>query len=80
MIITKEALLLVAAGVYHYPKSRKWSDTTEEKKFRTISGCSVEVAVDVWNRIHTSLKPGCLPKHLLWSLVFLKTYATEEIH
>jgi DDE superfamily endonuclease len=80
MIITKEALLLVAAQVLDYPKHRKWAIETEEQKFRSHFGCSIDVAVDVWNLIHTDLKHAAQPKHLLWSLVFVKIYATEDVH
>ena len=36
----------------------------------------------LWNRIiaHDQSETSGNPKHLLWALVFLKVYSTEEIH
>jgi hypothetical protein len=81
MIITEEALLEIAAKVLDYPASRRWKESTDRTKFRKFFGCSVEVATNLWNRIEsTSLKHRSLPKHLLWTLSFLKTYGTEEVN
>jgi hypothetical protein len=66
--------------VLDYPAHRKWSQAVEHNKFRSFFGCSSEVATDLWNRIENGLRQRSLPKHLLWTLIFLKTYATEEIH
>jgi hypothetical protein len=80
MIITQDSLLEVAAKLLDYPQYRKWKKETELRKFRSFFGCSTVTAADLWNRIESRLKNRSLPKHLLWSLVFLKTYATEEVH
>jgi hypothetical protein len=80
MIITEEALLEVVAKVLEYPKTRRWHKETELQKFRSFFGCSACVGTVLWNRIEQSLKQRSLPKHLLWTLVFIKSYATEEVH
>lgn len=80
MIITEEALLEVAAKVLEYPTHRRWKKEVELQKFRSFFGCSSVVATDIWNRIHDRLKQRTLPKHLLWALLFLKHYGTEEVN
>lgn len=80
MILTQQALLEIAEKVLEYPKNRKWKDTVEQAKFRSFFGCSCKVATDLWNRLEKGLKQRSLPKHLLWTLVFLKHYSTEEVH
>jgi hypothetical protein len=34
--------------------------------------------MNVWNRLEDTIDKSAKPKHLLWSLVFLKTYASSE--
>jgi hypothetical protein len=79
MIITEESLMEVAAKLLDFPKSRKWKEETEQKKFRHFFGCSACVAVIIWNKIEGNLKNRALPKHLLWSLIFIKHYGSEEV-
>ena len=54
---------------------------TEDRKFRETFGCGLLVAFSVWNIL---LKSDVIPDggtilHFLWTLMFLKVYATEKI-
>jgi hypothetical protein len=80
MIITAEALREVAGKVLDYPQNRRWKEQTEERKFRSFFGCSSSTATKLWNLIEIRLKQRSLPKHILWTLVFIKTYGTEEVN
>ena len=46
-----------------------------DHQFRSYFGVSAKVCVDLWHRMSLSL--GAKPKHLLWALLYLKTYGTE---
>jgi hypothetical protein len=50
--------------------------SAQERSFRSFFGAPIEVVCDIWNRL-TNLKPAAKPKHLLWSLVFIKSYVIE---
>lgn len=52
----------------------------EDKTFRGFFGAPIAVIANIWNRIEPNLEDAAKPKHLLWSLVFLKIYATEDVH
>lgn len=55
------------------------SKLTGYRKYRTFYGVSPEVCSMLWNRILQ--KPsGAQPKHLLWSLLFLKNYNKEHVN
>jgi hypothetical protein len=51
-------------------------------RFRSVFGAGSTVVVDVWNRIeaHAPIDKGGQPKHLLWALVLLKVYQSDEVH
>ena len=75
----------VAKKVLRWPSHRMWNANDKHRKFRSIFGASSGVVADIWNRIVEKNagdfdQPGAEPKHLLWALVFLKCYSTEEIH
>ena len=51
-----------------------------ERDFRAHFGVRVHVCLKVWEYCEDDfLRLNILPKHLLWGLLFLKTYATEPI-
>ena len=51
----------------------------EEKMFRALFGCSVQVAFKLWNLLQTSrlMPEGGTMTHLLWMCLFIKVYPTE---
>lgn len=55
------------------------STMTGYRKFRSFFGVSPNVCAVTWKLIQN--KPqGSEPKHLLWCLLFLKTYNTEHVN
>ena len=49
----------------------------DDRTFRTLFGVSPEVCVDLWQIC--KFKKSTRPKHLLWALLFIKVYATEDV-
>ena len=56
------------------------SYVTQNQHFRVICGVHPTVCMIVWGELKWSMlvEDACKPKHLLWALIFLKTYATES--
>ena len=56
------------------------SYVTQNQHFKVICGVHPTVCVLVWGELKQSMlvKDTCKPKHLLWVLIFLKTYTTES--
>ena len=48
--------------------------------FRSFSGASSKVCALLWHFVDHSNNPTVAQKHLLWALLFLKIYATENVH
>jgi DDE superfamily endonuclease len=78
MAITKDALEKVVADTLRFPENRRWSDKTLDRKIRAHFGAPASVITDLWNRLEGNIEVSSQPKHLLWSLVFLKTYSSSE--
>ena len=57
---------------------------TQDRDFRSQFGVNWRVCSSLWNLLdeHFSSAPGLKrqPKHLLWALMFLKTYANESTY
>ena len=56
-----------------------------DSTFRGFFGASISVITHIWNRLQPFIDDEHAasshhPRHLLWSLVFLKIYSTEEVH
>lgn len=79
--MTDEHIELVAKEVLRWPDNRKWKSKDKDMRIRACFGAPSDIIADIWNRMNAyGLKDGAHPKHLLWALVFLKVYSTEEIH
>lgn len=52
----------------------------DKRRFRSLFGISAEVCAIVWKRIEAGRPSKSEPRHLLWSLMFLKVYATATVH
>ena len=50
----------------------------EEQIFRALFGCSLQIIIDIWQKISVDLPQKTCPYHLLWSLLFMKIYGNEE--
>ena len=50
-----------------------------DRAFFAHFGCSSDVISIVWQKIHRIKPRSCKPKHVLWALLFLKTYNSEDV-
>jgi hypothetical protein len=59
-------------------KSLKWID---KEICESLIGVSYDICAELWNLINplVSASKNAKPKHLLWTLLFLKNYSTEEV-
>lgn len=55
------------------------SGITANRKYRSFFGISPEVCAKLW-RLLTEKPTNSKPKHLLWSLLFLKCYNVEHVN
>ena len=79
----EETIELVAKETICWPESRKWNARDKDRRFRSCFGASSKIVAILWNKIianNGQIESGGKPKHLLWALVHLKVYSTEEIH
>ncbi len=60
---------------------RQHSQSQATKQFHSLYGASPFVCSLLWGMIvgFGELDPYCHPKHLMWTLLFLKTYLPETI-
>ena len=83
MKITPEVIEIASKNTLRWPESRRWNSRDKDRRFRACFGAPREVVANIWNRIDDApggIESGAEPKHLLWALVHLKVYSTEEIH
>ena len=58
---------------------RGLSESTRNRRFWSYFGVSIDGSSDVWCYFFPYFDKGKLPVHLLWILMFLKLYPTEEV-
>jgi len=76
-----EAIELVARETLGWSENRRWNTKDKDKRFKACFGASSTIVAELWNRIQArGIDSAARPKHLLWALVHLKVYSTEEIH
>ena len=56
--------------VYHLP----------ERRFKALFGVSSEICAILWEELKVARLTNSKPVHLLWALLFLKNYATEDVN
>jgi hypothetical protein len=80
-IIDANGIEIWAQQVLRWPDKRKWTSESN-MRFRSVFGAGSAVVADVWNRIEADgeILKGAEPKHLLWALVLLKVYQSDEVH
>jgi hypothetical protein len=90
MILAPKAFLSIGLNVAHRQESIQQvkipivsGKNTREIRFRALFGVSSDVCSHVWEYIIT-FQPDNVPKktkpdHLLWCLLFLKTYDSETV-
>lgn len=66
-------------GLAYIKHGNTRSTVTSHRKFRSFFGVSPNVCAELWCLIQN--KPiNSKPKHLLWSLLFLKCYNVEHVN
>ena len=73
-----------------WPENRTWVSNSADRRIRSFFGAPSSIIAIVWNKIWDRLSPGekdavckrgkpqC--QYLLYALVFLKVYSSEEVH
>eukprot|EP00536_Pseudo-nitzschia_multiseries_P012726 jgi/Psemu1/32962/gm1.32962_g len=79
-MVDAEYVANAARIVLAFPAKRKWNSKDKEGRIISVFGASSSVIAEIWNRIEPNVQEGIELKHLLWALVFLKVYWTEEVH
>ena len=69
----------IAKETVGWPESRRWDANLGDGRFRSLFGVSSRITANIWNRVVPSVNGQAHPKHLLWALVFLKVYSSEEV-
>ena len=59
-----------AAGLHSVPQKRR---------FRCLFGVTPQVCSNIWQMMGERLPNGGQQQHLLWGLLFLKIYGTEDV-
>ena len=54
-------------------------ETLFMERYQSEFGVNIAITVKLWNHIRESLPDNAQPKHLLWTLYFLKTYPIESV-
>jgi hypothetical protein len=83
MKVTKQAIDAIeqtAKEVLRWPDNRKWNSVDKDERFRALFGAPCIVIAEIWHRLIPMVEEKTDRKHLLWGLLFLKVYSTEEVH
>jgi hypothetical protein len=73
-------VLRLARIIWSREPDKARSTQTEDRDFREHFGCGVLVALSLWGLLLTTalLPDGGTLEHLLWTLMFMKTYAKQK--
>jgi hypothetical protein len=65
--------------IMHDDPFKESAPATEDRHFRALFGCPVDVALHLWLMLvdHDLVPSGATMKHFLWALLFLKVYPTD---
>lgn len=74
---TPAGFLTLAGTIMMSSKSSTNSRNFTIRQYIGHFGCSPDVCTTLWELI--PYQKGGLPKHLLWALLFLKTYNAEDV-
>jgi len=73
-----DGMSAVGRDVLSLPQKSK---NEEDSIFKSHFGAGAHIIALLWNMLLPRIDlNGALPKHLLWSLVFLKVYSTTAVH
>ena len=56
------------------------SNSSSERSFRALFGCSPMVCVIIWNLLTNQHPIDSKPLYMLYGLLFLKVYGTENVN
>lgn len=59
-------------------KQLNFGSSEDMARFKSLFGVSPIVCLDLWCR-RLNLPAGATPKHLLWALLYLKVYGSEQV-
>ena len=78
--VTVDDVLFHARFIFGCDPFKESAPKTEDKRFRALFGCCPEVVLILWNLIDSNEALPCGGRiiHLLWALLFVKVYPTEE--
>jgi len=80
-MVTAETIEIVAKETLGWSENRKWNTKDKDRRFKACFGASSSIVAELWNRIRArGIESGAKKKHLLWALIHLKVYSSEEIH
>jgi hypothetical protein len=82
--LTPDLCGTLAREVFGLPKynSNKTNEALDKEICESFIGTSYNVCSELWNLINPSMKTelqGAHPKHLFWTLLFLKCYCIEPV-
>ena len=78
MTVTADAFLVAATNIIgRSVQGKSLSHESRERHFWALFGVGPCACSDLWRLCEFSQETK--PKHLLWALLFLKTYATEAV-
>ena len=74
------SLLKLGMSLFSEAAQSDRSYVTQNQCFKVMHGVHPMVCMIVWGELKWSMlvEDACKPKHLLWALIFLKTYTTES--
>ena len=77
MVLTEEFVYNAASAMFHRPLGD--SKSVRERRFRGLFGVSPLVIVHLWTLLFPVIPKSAEPRHVLWGLLFLKSYANEVV-
>ena len=80
MRIPPHAFEVLAAPIIR--RTRSTNESINDSRFVAFFGCTPVVCSYAWKKIQCQqdINPNATPKHLLWSLLFLKLYLSEKVN
>lgn len=76
-LITSEIFLRMGNEIAGQATTK--SSYSSLRRFRSFFGTSPDVCVILWHQLQTRIPEHGSPEHVLWALLFLKVYATEDV-
>ena len=79
--INLEICMILAREIWGRDPSRVRAWAVEDMRCREFFGCAVVVGLSLWGvlAITSQVPYGGEPKHLLWTLLFMKVYPKENV-